>query len=144
MAPALSDKLPIIYLADDSADYRFMVKYVFTRYLPQFALSLFSGGEPLLNQLRRKSEQPALIFLDLYMPGLSGQQALEQLKQQSAWKSIPVVMVTSSTSSEEIQVCYEAGANSCLAKPMGLDSIRQLYEQVCSYWIDTGSTPVQH
>lgn len=126
-----------VYIVDDGADYRFLVEQAFTRFLPQYDVRLFSGGDALLRHLRAGSARPALILLDLQMPDLNGPQTLKALKQEPAWRSIPVVVVTSSVSAGEIWACYDAGANSCLAKPLDFDSLRQRLEQVCAYWVDT-------
>ena len=146
-----------VYVVDDGADYRFLVQKVFNQFLPQYTVTLFPGGKALLNHLQTSSVRPALILLDLHMPGMSGLQTLMQLKQDQLdidaapagpvlvgsapvdrpLRSIPVVMVTSSSSAQEIQACYEAGANSCLAKPVGFDPLRQRLTLVCNYWVDT-------
>lgn len=133
-----------VYVVDDGIDYRFLVQQVFNRFLPQYAVSLFPGGDALLQHLHASSTRPALILLDLHMPGLSGLQTLQHLKQarpdtgqNDALRSIPVVVVTSSSSAQEIQACYETGANSCLAKPVGLNPLRQCLTLVCDYWMDT-------
>lgn len=126
----------LVYVVDDEADYRFLVQQIFTRFLPQYDLLLFPGGDALLSQLRTGSVRPALILLDLHMPNLNGPQTLTALKQESAWRLIPVVVVTSSSSAEEVRTCYEAGANSCLAKPIDFDSLRLRLEQLCAYWVD--------
>lgn len=126
-----------VYIVDDGADYRFLVQQVFTRFLPKYTIGLFSGGDALLDHLETSSARPALILLDLHMPGMSGQQTLTRLKQDPHWKSIPVVIVTSSSSAQDIQACYDAGANSCLVKPLGLDLIRQRLTLICDYWMDT-------
>lgn len=127
----------LIYVVDDSADYRLLVEHMFAQFLPQYTVVFFSDGEALLERLHTETSYPALILLDLHMPLMSGHQTLLQLKQKRNWKSIPVVMVTSSTSNQEIRACYEAGANSCLEKPNGGDKMRHLLEQVCSYWINS-------
>ena len=165
-----------VYVVDDGADYRFMVQKVFARFLPHYAVTLFPGGEALLNHLRMSLTRPSLILLDLHMPGMSGLQTLTQLKQDrfadsadgdassalltaagiapagtperhrgsppgpvrdQPLRSIPVVMVTSSSSAKEIQACYEAGANSCLAKPIGLNPMRECLTLICNYWMET-------
>ena len=137
MATELVRESSTVYIVDDEADYRFLIQQVFARYLPQYTVSLFSGGNALVDHLKTNAGRPALILLDLHMPGMNGQQTLSQLKQEPNWKSIPVVMVTSATSAHEIQSCYETGANSCLAKATGLDPMRQQLSLICDYWIHT-------
>lgn len=131
-----ADDTATVYVVDDKEDYRFLVQQVFTRFMPQYAATLIPSGDALLQLLQTQSKQPALILLDLHMPDMSGQQTLLQLKQNPAWKLIPVVVITSSSSAQEVQACYDAGANSCLVKPMDIDAMRRLLEQVCTYWID--------
>jgi CheY-like chemotaxis protein len=153
-----------VYIVDDGADYRFMVQRVFTQFLPQYKVILFPGGNALLEHLQTNPVLPSLILLDLHMPGMSGLQTLLQLKQEQpengslpaiaapaetspasadsppiSWpvRSIPVVVVTSSSSAQEIQACYDAGANSCLAKPVGFGPLRQRLTLICDYWINT-------
>lgn len=136
----LTDPVPdnrAVYVVDDTADYRFLVQQVFTHFLPQYSVRLFTGGDALLRELQTSPERPALILLDLYMPELSGQQTLGRLKQEPAWRSIPVVVVTSASSAQEVRACYQAGANSCLPKPVGLEAMRQHLEQLCTYWCST-------
>jgi CheY-like chemotaxis protein len=126
-----------VYIVDDEADYRFLVQQVFTRYLPQYKAFLLAGGGALIDHLQMNKKYPALILLDLHMPDMDGQQTLTLLKQTPAWKAIPVVMVTSSSSAQEIQACYDTGANSCLVKPIGIESMRQQLTLTCTYWMDT-------
>ena len=154
-----------VYVVDDATDYRFLVQQVFSRFLPQYTVTLFAGGDALLQHLQTSSARPSLILLDLHMPGMSGLQTLTRLKQDRLEndqhrpppgypgpadrppsdshitsipvRSIPVVVVTSSSSAQEIQACYEAGANSCLAKSMGLQPLRESMTLVCNYWMDT-------
>lgn len=132
-----------IYMADDEADYRILVKYVFSQFLAQYNVALFKGGTALIDHLKSCDERPALIFLDVHMPELSGIQTLARIKQEPAWKTIPVLMVTNSAGPGELQSCYEAGANSCLPKPLDLREIHQLFDHVCSYWVNTNEPPAQ-
>ena len=128
---------PLIYIIDNETDYLQLVQYVFVKFLPDYSVLLFSSGETMLSSLATNPERPALVLLDLHMPGMSGQQTLLQLKARQDWKLIPVVMITRATEEGEIQACYEAGANSCLAKPMSIPSMTKLFKQVCTYWVDT-------
>lgn len=131
---------PLIYVTDDKADYLQLVQYVFAECLPEYSVSLFPTGEAMLSSLQASLERPSLLLLDLHMPGMSGQQTLTKVKANQDWKLIPVVMVTSETAEGEIQACYQAGANSCLVKPMNIPSMTKLFKQVFAYWISTNGT----
>lgn len=124
-----------VYVVDDEADYRLLVQQVFSRFLPHYALTLFAGGDALLQHLRANTVYPGLILLDLRMPDMNGHQTLMRLKQESTWRSIPVVIVTSSPLEGEIRACYQSGVNSCLVKPIGLEPMRQRLTLICDYWL---------
>ena len=130
-------KKQLIYIVDDESDYLNLAQYVFSEWLSQYRLSVFLNGEDMLGHLLTEREYPVLILLDLHMPVMGGQQTLRGLKERLEWKPIPVVMVTSGASDQEILSCYEAGANSCLAKPQTIHSMQILFKQVCSYWVNT-------
>ena len=65
------------------------------------------------------------------MPLLSGYQTLVALKGQTAYRSIPVVMMSADASALEIKSFYEAGATSFLAKPTDLDVLKQTLLTAC-------------
>ncbi len=131
-------KKQLIYVVDDDADYLHLVQYAFTRFLPQYTLSVFPNGRAMLDELlTAEVEYPVLILLDLYMPVMDGLQTLKGLKERLDWKPIPVVIMTSAASVQEVHACYEAGVNSCLAKPRTIQAMQTLFKQVCSYWVNT-------
>ena len=137
-----------IYIVDDTADYRFLLQQVFTRFLPQYTVRFFSSGDELRQHLLTVSEPgkspagPDLILLDLNMPGLSGYDTLLFLKQHSRWQQIPVVMMTSTGSIEEVEQCYKAGANSFLTKPADFVQLKQVMETLCYYWLVLNKFPL--
>jgi CheY-like chemotaxis protein len=132
---------PQIYLVDDAADYRLIIKQVFGRFFSTYSLSLFADGNVFLEALSQRSQLPDLIVLDRHMPGLDGHQLLVHLKNHSTYKKIPVVMMSADASLLEINACYESGANSFLYKPMDLYSLREQLGLVCQYWLETNLKP---
>lgn len=63
-----------------------------------------------------------LILLDLKMPKVSGFEVLEKIKTDSLYRTIPVVIFTSSEEASDIKQCYKYGANSYIVKPIESDS----------------------
>jgi CheY-like chemotaxis protein len=57
------------------------------------------------------ASRPALILLDLNMPGTDGREVLSEIKNNNDLKSIPVVVLTTSSDARDIETCYQAGAN---------------------------------
>lgn len=94
----------------------------------------FANQEPKL---------PALILLDLNLPGMDGRQVLTILKQDAKLKSLPVVVVTTSTNPRDIAVCYNAGANSYLVKSFRFQQFREHIKVLINYWFQAITLPVQ-
>jgi CheY-like chemotaxis protein len=76
-----------------------------------------------------RSEAPDLILLDLMMPGMSGVEVCRALKGDIRLSKIPVVLLSSSNDSNEIEECLQMGAVNYLLKPfkppMLLDSVNE-------------------
>lgn len=85
---------------------------------------------------------PALILLDLNLPGLDGRQVLTRLKQDAKLKSLPVVVVTTSTNPQDIAVCYSAGANSYLVKSFRFQQFREHIKVLIDYWFQAVTLPI--
>ena len=78
--------------------------------------------------------RPALILLDLNLPGTDGREVLEQIKQDENLKSIPVIILSTSSNPKDMQECYQNYANSYICKPMDLQHLFQAVDTVVNYW----------
>jgi CheY-like chemotaxis protein len=76
-----------------------------------------------------------LILLDLKMPKVSGMQVLEKIKSDEDFKSIPIVILTSSKEDPDIHQCYKFGANSYIVKPVESDNFFQAINELGMYWM---------
>jgi uncharacterized protein (TIGR02266 family) len=65
-----------------------------------------------------KRERPALIFMDLHMPGMNGDECCFAIKADPELKSLPVVMITSEGKVADQSLCYKAGCDDFLTKPL--------------------------
>lgn len=80
-------------------------------------------GEEALAILEDEYEDIALILLDWNMPGMDGFEMLKVIKRDSRFKSIPVMMVTSETGSDNIIKAIQAGAAHYLIKPFTIEEL---------------------
>ncbi len=82
-----------------------------------------------------------LVLLDLKLPKISGFEVLQAIKSDEVLKMIPVVVLTSSAESGDIERSYRTGANSYIIKPM--DSVRFMDEvgELCRYWMYNNEPP---
>ena len=105
-----------------------------------------TNGEEALEFLYQRGEytdaaRPGLVLLDIKLPRVDGIEALRQLKAHPELKGIPVVMLTTSASVEEITECYRCGASSYIVKPVEFDQFAEVVKEVKLYWLVTNSLP---
>ena len=83
------------------------------------------------------SEQPTpdLILLDLQLPKVGGLEVLRQVKNDSRLKTIPVVVLTTSSAHSDIDQAYALHANSYLVKPLDFASFSQMMRDLGFYWL---------
>ena len=79
---------------------------------------------------------PALLLLDLKMPRKSGPEVLSWLRKQPQLRYLIVVFLTSSNSSEDVRLAYDAGANSYLVKPVEFIEMVEMIRNVSLYWLE--------
>ncbi|MDQ3073507.1 MAG: response regulator [Bacteroidota bacterium] len=97
------------------------------------ALAFMYGQDTYASREIRK--HPKVIFLDLKMPKVTGIEVLEKLKSDPAFKSIPIIMLTSSKEDPDIKKCYELGANSYIVKPVESENFSQTIKELGLYWM---------
>ena len=103
------------------------------------AIDYLSGVAPYNN--REENPLPVLILLDLKLPKRNGFEVLQWLRSQEFLKRIPVVVLTSSAETPDINRAYDQGANSYLVKPVESDALVELLKNVELYWLMTNVRP---
>lgn len=95
------------------------------------------GGREALQRLRDTTadRQPDVLLLDLNLPGYSGLQTLADLKADAELRCIPVIVLTTSKSQNEIDRCYELGAAAVLNKPLRLRDYREMISAFERFWL---------
>ena len=84
---------------------------------------------------------PALILLDLNMPGIDGRKTLALLKQDQTLKKIPVVVLTTSADEKDIEQCYQMGASTYIQKPVDFASLLEAVGRIKDYWFGMALLP---
>jgi CheY-like chemotaxis protein len=79
---------------------------------------------------------PAVVFLDLKLPFISGHDVLAWIRQQENLESLVVIVLTASNEARDVSRCYELGANSYLVKPPAPDQLEDLAKAFKSYWLE--------
>jgi CheY-like chemotaxis protein len=83
---------------------------------------------------QRPAGNPVVILLDLKMPKLDGIQVLQQLKGDEQMRSIPIVVLTSSRESRDLEACYKLGVNAYVVKPVRFNEFVEAVKQIGMFW----------
>lgn len=138
-----------VLLADDDEDDRFFALEALkeNRYITD--VRTVNDGEELMDYLLRRgnysdpqsSPRPALILLDLNMPKKDGREALQEIKSTPGFQKIPIIVLTTSQSEEDIHQSYELGVNSYITKPVSFDGLVNVMKALGQYWFEIVSLP---
>jgi len=103
-----------------------------------------SDGEEALDFLHHRgkytdpasSPRPGIVLLDLNIPGTDGRDVLGEIKNNESLKTIPILILTTSSHSVDVEKCYKAGANSYIQKPMNFKAFLNTIRQIKEYWFE--------
>ncbi len=87
--------------------------------------------------------RPGLILLDLNMPRKDGREALREIKADAELRDIPVVVLTTSKSEEDIARSYTIGASSFITKPVTFGGLVEVMKTLGQYWFDIVDLPMR-
>ena len=82
-----------------------------------------------------------LVVSDLSMPGMDGFEFLARVRKDPVLAAIPIVILSSSQSPQDVFRCYRLGANSYLTKPMSLQTFVETIGMLVRYWLDIAELP---
>ncbi|HLL60486.1 MAG TPA: response regulator [Candidatus Nitrosocosmicus sp.] len=139
----------IILLADDDPDDRMMTEDALAESRLANDLHCVDDGEELLDYLYhrnkhsdpQKSPRPGLILLDLNMPKVDGREALKEIKKDASLRQIPIVVLTTSKTEEDIYKSYDLGVNSFITKPVTFEGLVQAMKTMGKYWFEIVELP---
>jgi two-component system, response regulator len=104
------------------------------------ALQVLRSGDAA-NAGSQPEGRPDLILLDLNMPGMDGRRFLEIVKADDRLKSIPVVVLTTSSDTADIERCYQLGASTYIQKPVSFDGLTRAVSTMKDYWFGIALLP---
>ncbi|MEM1042917.1 MAG: response regulator [Bacteroidota bacterium] len=109
-------------------------------------LHVARDGEEALRFLRKEREfegvpRPDLMLLDLNMPKKSGHEVLAEMRADDRFKKIPVVVLTTSQSEDDVAAVYNLAANCYVAKPVDLDQFLEVVRAIDDFWLSLVKLP---
>lgn len=133
----------ILLIEDNPMDVD-LTKRAFARRNLNNPIEVARDGEEALTWIVRweaGEPQPSIILLDLKLPRVDGLEVLRQLKAHPTFRSIPVVILTTSAEDQDIQTAYQLGANSYIVKPVDFEKFLEVAEQIDRYWTVLNKPP---
>lgn len=142
-------KTNLILIVEDDGNDVLLIKRAFKKAQTMNPLEVVTDGEEAINYLKGEGKYndriqypiPILILLDLKLPLKSGFEVLEWLKKQEGLKRIPVVILTSSSESRDINQAYDLGANTYLVKPVYFEDLIEMFKTIDIYWLILNEKP---
>ena len=125
----MSEKPHILLVEDSSKDVEILLTYFGEA--DDFEVTVLHDGEQALNYLyargdfETKAKPVALMLLDLKMPKVSGMEVLRQLRSDRAFRSLPVVVITSSNQERDLMGAYNLDAQGYVIKPIQPEQLRR-------------------
>jgi len=140
-----ADEIHVLLVEDDPGDV-LMTQEAFEHHKLRNQLHVVSDGVEALSFLRREGEhadapRPGMILLDLNLPRKDGREVLEEVKNDPALRSIPVVVLTTSQAEEDILRSYNLHANAYVAKPVDFDRFIQVIRQIDDFFVTVVKLP---
>lgn len=134
----MENELLNILLADDDADDRLFFKEAMEEINIDTMVSVVNDGQELFEYLNEPlNHLPDLLFLDINMPGKSGLECLRELRQDSRFNDMLIIMYSTSGADKDVEEAYRYGANIYLKKP---GDFAQLKARLANVLMDTLQT----
>ncbi len=139
MSASTSGSPEVLLIEDNAGDVR-LLEEAFKEAEFDCNLRVIRDGEQALAFLKRtgtyaKSPRPKLVLLDLNLPRKGGREVLAEMKTERSLRSIPVVVLSTSANSEDIDAAYSLHANCYIVKPEDMDSLVRLSKLLQSFWL---------
>jgi len=125
-------KFKNIFLADDDADDRIFFEDALKQITIPTHLTLANDGLELMDNLEAVTEPPPphIIFLDLNMPRKNGFECLQEIRNTTKLKDIPVVIFSTTASDDAVDKTYRHGANYYICKPRSFELLIKAIETI--------------
>jgi two-component system response regulator len=134
-----ADLLTVLLVEDDPGDVM-LIREAFAEQKVGNRLEVVSDGVEAMRYVRGEDPYtgravPDLILLDLNLPRKSGAEVLAEIKGDPALATIPVVVLTTSESEEDVLRAYRHHANAYVTKPVDFDRFREIVHQIDDFFV---------
>jgi CheY-like chemotaxis protein len=129
-----------ILLVEDSAPDAMLIRQALVEAGVDGKVEVVTDGEQAIARLKR-GPAPDLMLLDLNLPRKDGRAVLAEMNCDDTMRSIPVIVLTTSSAPHDIEFAYRHCANSYVRKPLGLDRLVETARAIRDFWLTTATLP---
>jgi CheY-like chemotaxis protein len=138
----VNDKTFVVLMAEDDEHDIVATKRAWKASQMANPLYIVNNGEECLDYLYRRgtyadpasSPRPGILLLDLNMPRMDGLETLQHIRSNELFRSLPVIILTTSKAEEDRVQSYELGANAYIVKPIGFDNFSEAIRTINLFW----------
>ncbi len=138
MSAALPSRHLCVLLVDDNPADCLLAQEAFDLHADQVSVKVIQDGSSALDWLRAQAARhslPDVVLLDVNMPGMNGFQVLSAIREEPAFRHLPVVMLTTSENPEDIERAYDLIASSYLVKRPDFSGFLEQVEHFVRFWV---------
>ncbi len=132
--------IKVLLVEDSPADAR-LVKEVFKEENIMATVDIATDGQEAMSYLRQEGKRPNLVILDLNLPKKDGREVLKEIKSDPELKSIPVIILTTSQSEEDIANSYRLQASCYVIKQIELEEFIKVIKSIDEFWFSSVRYP---
>jgi two-component system, chemotaxis family, response regulator Rcp1 len=129
----------ILYVEDSPADVVLM-REALRQARADHELIVAPDGEAALARMREPA-RPDLVLLDLNLPRKDGREVLREAKSDPDLRRMPIIVMTTSRSPQDVEFAYQNRANAYVAKPNGLEALTRVAHAINEFWGGTSMLP---
>lgn len=125
---------PVVVVEDDESSRELIVRYLAELRLCN-PVCVAEDGQRAVDVLDGLQRSPALVVLDVNLPGRSGLEVLAWIRQHPRLAAVPVVMLTGSSELDDVDRAHELGISSYLVKPVGFSAVQDVLIRLAVPWM---------
>jgi len=136
---------PILLVEDNPMDLDLTLQALEGNGVANPIVACRDGEEALEYMQKHRSpgdlQVPIVVLLDLRLPKVDGIEVLRQARSDPVWRQVPIVVMTTSRESRDIEAAYGLGVNSYIVKPVDFLTFTEVVKSIKVYWLLTNEPP---
>ncbi|GAA5448070.1 response regulator rcp1 [Deinococcus depolymerans] len=132
---------PVLIVEDSDEDFE-TVRWALRRLERTDTLERCRDGDEATARLQDRARPwPRLVLLDLNLPGTDGRDVLAFIRRDPYLRPLPVVVLSTSASEEDVNACYDLGVNAYLIKPVNFEQFTEQLRVTLDFWLGLARLP---